>query len=322
MSNNLLNLIDTQNSLIIDVTYNCNARCEYCQWGNPKTSGRKNQPDDFVYIDKEILKSINTQRVVLSGGEPLLRLDLEKIIKYYSDTVSSVIVITNGFLLNNSRLESLINAGLTGVTFSIDGLSDETMKGIRKYNDKQIVMLRENLKNAIDRKSEIEIGINTVVSAENIYNDEILELLLFANNSKIDWIKFQPIFDDGYVGRNANNLLLSEKDANRIEQIGIRITKSAKISTNPLEFWLTLSSVLCGKKLKGISCGLDTRQTIAQKGEIKICSWIDYPKKSLETNNHIEVLKMQKDFQKVKSTCKTDTFCFCLQNLNHIWEIQ
>jgi len=317
-----MSLIDSQNSLIIDVTYNCNAKCEYCQWGNPKTSGRENQPNEYIYLDKENLKTLNTQRIVLSGGEPLLRQDLEMIISYYKDTVESLVIITNGFLLSEKRLLKLIKSGMTGVTFSIDGISDKVLERIRKYSPKQIEKLKNNFQNTLKYREQLEIGINAVVSSENIKGQELLELIRFANNAQIDWLKFQPIFDDGYVGKNAPWLLLNSEHSELIKKLGLQITQSAKIETNPIEFWDVLASVLKDKRLKGKSCGLDTRQTIAQKGELKICSWIDYPRESLYSLSEDEILNMQKDFTKQKEQCNTGTFCFCLQNLNHKWELE
>ena len=94
-----MSLIDQQNSLVIDVTYKCNAKCHYCRWGDTNTEGRVHQPDRYIFISKETLQNLNTQRIVFSGGEPLLRLDLEQIISYYKKSgVHSIVVITNGLL--------------------------------------------------------------------------------------------------------------------------------------------------------------------------------------------------------------------------------
>ena len=100
-----MSLIDTQNALVIDVTYNCNAKCHYCQWGNTKTPGRINQPDEYIYFSNDTLNHLQTNRIVFSGGEPLLRQDLEELISYYKRTSgASIITITNGLLLTHLRL--------------------------------------------------------------------------------------------------------------------------------------------------------------------------------------------------------------------------
>lgn len=315
-----MNLIDTQNSFIIDVTYNCNAKCHYCQWGDHKTPRRVNQPDGSIYISKETLVHLKTERIVFSGGEPLLRQDLNKIIAYYKRLkIKSIITITNGFLLSKSRLKSLVDVGLTGVTFSIDSFSPKVAFTTRAYNQAQLDKVTYNFIQTckLKKKYNLEIGVNVVVSSANIYNQELEKLIEFANYFPVDWIKFQPIFDDGFVGVNSPNLLLTSEHSELLRSCGKNILNSVKMDTNPMAFWDSLADILEGKTLLGKSCGLDTRQAIAQKEEIKICSWIDYPKYDM-TKQSVE--ETQRQFATVKEMCKTGTFCFCLQNLSHSWQ--
>lgn len=315
-----MNLIDQQNSIVIDVTYNCNAKCHYCKWGSNKTPGRINQPDNFVLIPKSTLQHLKTDRVVLSGGEPLLRQDLEEIITHYRQTgVKSIVAITNGFLLTERRLRSLVSAGLTGLAFSIDSFDQITAFETRAYNEQQINKIKSNFGIACSLKIELqlEIGINVVVSSANIHNNQLEKLVGFANDFPLDWIKFQPIFDDGYVGLNAKHLLLHSSHSELIRAVGRNICSQSKIDTNTLNFWESLADVLSGKKLLGSSCGLDTRQAIVQNGAIKICHWIDFPSYDITKQ---PITETQKQFASVKSSCKTETYCYCLQNLSHNWE--
>ena len=217
-----MNLIDQQNSLVIDVTYKCNAKCHYCQWSKSNKLERPEQSDEYIYISSNVLHYLKTQRIVFSGGEPLLRNDLEKIISYYKQTdVVSIVVITTGFLLTQTRLESLVNAGLTGVTFSIDSFEPLTIFKTRTYSKSQIERVKSNfiLALSLKKKYKLEIGINVVLSAVNIQNKQLEKLIFFTNNFQLDWIKFQPIYDDGYVGINAKNLLLSSVDSELIIKI-------------------------------------------------------------------------------------------------------
>jgi hypothetical protein len=91
----------------------------------------------------------------------------------------------------------------------------------------------------------------------------------------------------------------------------------SKAETNQISFWNSLADILDGKKLIGKSCGLDTRQAISQKGEIKICSWIDYPTFNIAKKS---ITETQNQFSEIKTKCNTGTFCFCLQNLKHTWD--
>ncbi|MCK4662605.1 MAG: radical SAM protein [Bacteroidales bacterium] len=316
-----MNLIDKQNSLVIDVTYNCNAKCIYCQWGNDKTSGRVNQPDNYIYISKDTLRHLKTQRIIFSGGEPLLRKDLEQIISYYRNKVQSIIILTNGFLLTEKRLRKLVDSGLTGITFSIDSFENHIAFETRAYSKQQVEKVKANFIRTCLLKSKlnIEIGINVVVSAANIKNNQIENFIDFLNLFSLDWIKFQPIFDDDdYVNVNAPHLLLSSVHSKIIRTIGKNILNRTTIKTNSINFWKSLSDILDGKKLQGESCDLASRQAIAQRGKIKICSWIGFPTYDITKR---PISETQREFEIIKTTCKTGTFCYCLQNLSHTWKI-
>ncbi len=313
-------------SLVIDVTYKCNARCLYCQWGSNKTIGRIDQPDTNILIPQMTIKSLGSERIVFSGGEPLIRNDLERVISYYSKfNVKSIVVITNGLLLNQKRLNSLIRAGLTGITFSIDGISVDialTTRGFGKENCKKIL---DNLKNTLRFRDSkrFEVGINTVVSKANLDINVMSQLIEFCNNLKIDWIKFNPLFDDGFVSKNAPWLILQKEDALLIRSIGNEIVRNCKIKTNPIDFWETVALTLEGKKLLGSSCGLDKGQAIAIRGKLKFCFWIDYPIYGLTTSilSPNDVKKIQKDFNFEKEKCEPRMYCFCLQKCDQKWRL-
>ena len=315
-----MNLIDQQNCLVVDVTYNCNAICHYCQWGNKLTPGRFNLPDHQILFPQSILAELGTQRVVLSGGEPLLRRDLELLIAHYEQTqVASIVVITNGILLTEDRLRSLRESGMTGVTFSIDSVTPDIVQKTRAYTRRQFNNIATNFEHTISQKQilNLEIGVNVVVSSANLLDGDLGKLVAYLNLFPIDWIKFQPIFDDGYVGVNAPELLLKSRDADTLRHVGAIIVKTTKCDTNPLEFWGSLADTLDGKKLTGSSCGLDSRQAIAQAGEIKICPWIDHSRYDIGTTS---VEATRNDFAITKGKCKTGMFCHCLQSLSHVWK--
>lgn len=313
-------------SLVIDVTYRCNGNCLYCQWSSNKTESVRDQPDTNILIPEATLKSLGLKRIVLSGGEPLIRKDLDHIISYYSQcNVKSIVLISNGLLLNQHRLNNLTSVGLTGITFSLDGISEIialNTRGLAKEKQKKIL---SNIRKTIEsnNSNRLEVGINTVISKANLEISAMRELIEFCNELKIDWIKFNPIFDDGFVSKNASWLKLQKQDANLIRKIGDEIIHNCKIKTNPIEFWETLALMLEGKKLQGNSCGLDHRQAIAIRGKIKFCFWIDNPIYGLTTTflSPNKVLNIRQKFKNQKINCDTGMHCFCLQNCNHKWRL-
>jgi MoaA/NifB/PqqE/SkfB family radical SAM enzyme len=320
------NIIDNQFCLVIDVTYRCNGNCVYCQWTSQQNNKRFDEPDSNVLIPKNSLENLGVQRVVFSGGEPLLRKDLELIISYYANLgIESIIIITNGLLLSEKRLNSLLNAGLTGVTFSIDGISEEIALKTRGLNEKQQKLILYNLKNTLHRRKHdnIEIGINTVISGANLNIEVLRDLVDFCNKSSIDWLKFNPLFDDGFVSKNAPWLLFDQKDVSKINQAGKTVVENCNVQTNHIGFWNAMASVHDGRYLDPRSCGLEKRQALAIRGEIKFCFWNDqstYGSTSSELNAK-DIKKSRELFRKSQRLCKTGTYCFCLQNFNHLWRI-
>ena len=112
----------------ISVTDRCNFRCTYCM---PKTvfgPGHSFMPRASTMTAAEIgrlaslLAGLGVVKVRLTGGEPLLRGDLEEVVRAVrSSEIDDVAVTTNGSLLA-SRARSLREAGLQRITVSLDTL--------------------------------------------------------------------------------------------------------------------------------------------------------------------------------------------------------
>ncbi len=114
--------------LAINLTQRCNLACEHCyldattlQNGNDNELGTKevcSLLDDIAAMD-------NGTMVVLTGGEPLIRRDLEIIIKHGSGNNLAMVLGTNGALLTKQRINTLQKAGLMGAGISVDSLNPE-----------------------------------------------------------------------------------------------------------------------------------------------------------------------------------------------------
>ena len=124
--------------LRISVTDRCNFRCTYCM---PKeVFGR-----DFAFLPRaEILRFEEITRLArlfvargarklrLTGGEPLLRRDLEHLVAMLSaiDGVDDLALTTNGSLLTREKASALRAAGLSRVTISLDSLDDRVFRAM------------------------------------------------------------------------------------------------------------------------------------------------------------------------------------------------
>ena len=107
-----------------NLTRRCNLECAHCYIaaGPAESAERELTTAECLTIAESIFSLNPAPFFILSGGEPLLRDDLETIASFASSRGATVVVGTNGTMLTNERIASLKTAGVTGVAVSIDSL--------------------------------------------------------------------------------------------------------------------------------------------------------------------------------------------------------
>jgi len=88
-----------------------------------------------------IISQMGVYKIRFTGGEPLLRKDLPKLVKFANQIslIQSVHLTTNGLLLGK-YINDLEQAGLTGINISLDTLKAERFKTITRREGLDIVM--------------------------------------------------------------------------------------------------------------------------------------------------------------------------------------
>jgi MoaA/NifB/PqqE/SkfB family radical SAM enzyme len=106
----------------------------------------------------DLLAALGTGIVTMSGGEPLLHPDLDRIIRRVRSHGMIATVITNGYLLTCEQIRRLNHAGLDHLQISIDNvMPDEVSKKSLKVLDKKLQWLAD--------WAEFDVTINAVVGA-------------------------------------------------------------------------------------------------------------------------------------------------------------
>lgn len=182
------------NYIRVSITDRCNLRCRYCMpmEGVARTSHRQVLSfDEIVRVLKSCV-SIGIRDVKITGGEPLVRKDVPKLISMIKDIhgIGRVTLTTNGVFLYD-KIDELYKAGLDGVNISLDTLNREKYEDITGFDK-----LDEVLKSidACRKYKELNVKLNVVTL--NQYNrDEVLDFAQLAKNSKIDvrFIEMMPI---------------------------------------------------------------------------------------------------------------------------------
>jgi MoaA/NifB/PqqE/SkfB family radical SAM enzyme len=131
----------------------CNLSCAYC---NEYDKVSKPVPLDEMFRRIDALGRLKTAMIGISGGEPLTHPDLDEVIRRIRKTGAIAGMITNGYLLNQERIDRLNKAGLDHMQISIDNVEpDEVSKKSLKVLDKKLQMLAQH--------AEFHVNINSVV---------------------------------------------------------------------------------------------------------------------------------------------------------------
>ena len=154
--------------LRISVTDRCNFRCPYCMPAEIFGEAYEFLPRTDILTFEEIARlvaifaELGVNKARVTGGEPLLRTDLHRLIGQLSRIVGidDVTLTTNGYLLAQ-QAQDLKDAGLHRVTISLDSLDDDVFKTMngRGFGVRRVL-------HAIERADEVglsPIKINSVV---------------------------------------------------------------------------------------------------------------------------------------------------------------
>jgi radical SAM protein with 4Fe4S-binding SPASM domain len=120
--------------IAINLTRRCNLACGHCYMdAETREHGGSNElsSDEVKDLLTQIASRSDETMVVLTGGEPLLRRDLDELISHGSQLGLSMVVGTNGVLLDEQRVISLKTAGAMGVGISLDSLDQDHHDGFR-----------------------------------------------------------------------------------------------------------------------------------------------------------------------------------------------
>jgi MoaA/NifB/PqqE/SkfB family radical SAM enzyme len=150
-------LISTQHPVLAHLIpiRRCNLSCNYC---NEYDNFSKPVPLDVMFHRVDRLATLGTTIITISGGEPLLHPELEKIIRRIRRRGILAGLITNGYLLTPQRIEGLNRAGLDHLQISIDNVApDEASKKSLKVLDQKLQMLA--------RWAIFQVNINSVLGS-------------------------------------------------------------------------------------------------------------------------------------------------------------
>jgi cyclic pyranopterin phosphate synthase len=177
------------NSLRISVTQKCNLQCFFCHKEGETAPDGEMTPKEIRQVVKTA-SEFGMKKVKLTGGEPLLRQDIPKIVSEVARYADEVSLTTNGVLLENYA-QTLYDAGLKRINISLSSITPENFQ---KITGKPCIQQVKNGIRAALQSGLYPVKINMVV-LKGINVNEIPKMVDFAKEigATLQLIEFQPI---------------------------------------------------------------------------------------------------------------------------------
>lgn len=200
------NLNRAANRVLWEITGKCNMRCKHCLYYS--SNDYNNSPDLSLEDISEIITQIQADGTIdevwLSGGEPLIRNDIIKIITKISQAGLKPSVSTNGYLVTESLAKSLKKSGVDYVHLSIDGVD-----AVKHDEFRQRAGAFEHVVHAADylNNNNIIVGATCIITWENI--EDFNNIIKLAVKHRIKVLSFYMVEPLGR-GQNLRNCLDNE----------------------------------------------------------------------------------------------------------------
>lgn len=182
-------------SLRLSVTDRCNLRCAYCM-----------PEEDYVWLPRENIltfeemaaltgyfSDVGVEKVRLTGGEPLLRRDLPRLIRLLLQNrrITEIALTTNGILLAD-QVHALYEAGLHRITVSLDTLRPERFRRLTRRDEYARVL--EGIE-SVGRAGFTTLKLDTV-AIRGFNDDELIALIEFGKHYQAE-VRFIEYMDVG-----------------------------------------------------------------------------------------------------------------------------
>ena len=264
--------------LRISVTDRCNFRCTYCM---PKEIFDANYdflPHAELLTFEEIVRvakishALGVEKIRLTGGEPLLRKGIERLVEMLATALPGVdlTLTTNGSGLK-AKAQSLKDAGLKRITVSLDSLDEATFRAMNDI-DFPVAKVLE----AIDTAANVGLGpikINTVIK-RGVNDHQIVDMAKYFKGSG-HIVRFIEFMDVGATnGWRMDDVIPSAEVVRRINTIFPLAVVDANYQGEVAARWRYADGTGEIGVISSVTeafCGSCTRARLSTDGQIFTC---------------------------------------------------
>ena len=200
--------------LLAELTFACPVQCSYCSNPLELSASRKNElsTEEWIRVMRQARK-LGAVQLGFSGGEPLVRTDLEELVVEAKSLGYYINLITSSIGLTAEKITTLKGAGLGHIQISFQGSNRESNKllGGTDSFDHKVAMTKEVI------KQELPLGLNFVLHRQNMH--QVKEFLTMAQSLGAEFVELANCQYYGWGLHNREHLLPSQEqliDAERV----------------------------------------------------------------------------------------------------------
>ena len=281
--------------LRISVTDRCNSRCQYCM----PASGVDFKPHkeilsfEEIYNIAKVFVDLGVKKIRLTGGEPLVRKDIVKLVKKLSsiEGLEQITMTTNGLLLKKYAKE-LKAAGLTRVNVSIDSLDDKKYDRMTRGSSLKKVFAGIEAAKAVNL---LPIKLN-VVLIKGFNDNEMKDFVEITKDEAID-VRFIELMPLGHNLKWATEKFVSNMKV--LEEIPELEKVKKKDQSSPADYYQIEGYRGRVGLINPISCKFCetcNRVRLTSTGHLKLC---------LHSDTEYDLKGIVNDYEKLKGTIES-----------------
>jgi radical SAM protein with 4Fe4S-binding SPASM domain len=256
---------------VFEITTECNLKCGFCY--NAYTENQKTKKSLNTEKIKELLLKVinipNVEWITFSGGEPLMYSELEDVIKFLRKQSPNIKIgiASNGTLLNEDKINSLINSGVD--FFEIPLLASDD----KIYNELTQKPYLSRVKTAMSLIKERNIPLNTSITLNLVNLNEIESIVELAFVFGSDMVSLNRFIPTGLGKENQTYYQLSKEQLSEILEVANKKSFELNIPiyiTIPIEDCLIPHSDYPYLKFSKCVCG-EEKWAIDPFGNLRTC---------------------------------------------------
>ncbi|MCK5916798.1 MAG: radical SAM protein [Cocleimonas sp.] len=294
------------NLLAINLTQRCNLACQHCYLDATTLRDKDDSElstEEVCHLLDDIAVMDHGSLIVLTGGEPLVRRDIEEIIAYGASKQMAMVLGTNGALLTKQRVKTLQQAGLMGAGISLDSLNPDFHDQFRGQKGSW-----QKTMNGIEncRQAGLSFQLHFSITDGNV--DELEDMVEFSRAiearvlnifflvctgrgesfSNISPLRYERALLDIIKAQEANpDLIIRPRCAPHYKRVAYQISPDSQLNK------------ISGREGDGCIAGIHYAR-ITHDGKVTACPYIDNSVGSIRDDSFRQIWSQAEDFKQLR----------------------